>query len=1313
MSYFQRKLWFADQNGQHQLKQDNLLMRRELIVVLGEPGMGKTELLKELSAKDGNAFCRAQQLINKPRPETLLGDNERLVIDALDEVSSQFDGDAVNLVLRKLGELDYPPFILSCRVADWRAAISAQAIADQYDGVPPLEVHLSPLDEDEQFELLTQLLKGDAKRARTLLDHFVRFGLDFLGNPQTLKLVAALPKDRLLPATSGALFEDAIDTLRKEHNRLKKELPLYAVLDAAGAAFSALILTSNARIIDQPSGAIDPTDKALPLAEIEAFDNGYVKLAADTKLFATDLDGLTYTHRRIGEFVGARWLAARADTRAKRQRLLRLFRSHGLVPASLRGLHAWLARDPQLAEAVIDADPMGVVEYGDAEALAPEQARRLFTALERLSANNPRFSGWKEYRATALVTPPLMSEVARVISDSGAEFGLRAFLLQQLKGAPTAEGQRMLLRELMLDETEPYGIRHESAQVLVVLGGENWPSLLEELRQQVRKDSLRLAHELLDDIGVDAFSDEQIVAIVLARDGLSVCPIGEDSENITVFPFYRLAKHIPITRLDGLLDLFAAYAVALLPKDTGSEENDLTDLQYALLLKRLKDGSSVDPLRLWQWVEPFYGQASYRRDHGKEIEAWLKENPPVRRAIQRHVLIDTVGEKNIQQRAWPLHRGFINLYPTQTEIVSLLQTISPNDERWREVVTLGYPWGEEGKTLREAAKSLVQHRSDLLTWIDGLADRQVTEWESEQEEQKRERKALKAAKIAEHRHNFLANIEGVKSGQTGWILAPAKAYLNRFHDISSDVPEHERVAEWLGEEVAAAALEGFEAFLQASPPRPSARKIAQSYAQNEFYPAVYIIVAALAERVRTRGEPFESVSSERLAAGLFECWNGATGDHAGLDELAPKIEAELKRRERWKQVMRLYIEPQLSRRVQHVDHLWAFMRSDDGGFGADLAENWLTRYPEMSSEAEVEMIDRLLCSNRRNVLRSLVADRQSREISSERRRNWEAVALLIDFESAKERLGGVIEPELLWHLQARAGHGRHNKETGTFLSVDQLTWMIATFREQWPEVNRPVGVTMGDTNPWDASQYIRTLITRLGSDISTKAVTALTTLKDAPSDDYTWALRMVSAEQRQKQADESYTSPTLDQIKMILDDGPPNSVADLRAIVAEELRELGRRLRGSSEDEIDLYWTDGGLPHTENKCRDRTVSLLRGHLAPLSIYPADEADMPQDKRADIVFQHDALLLPLEAKRQQHRDLWNAIDGQLEAFYTGHWQVEGQGLYLVFWFGSGYQVPAPPGGGAKPTSADDLQNKLEQHSSVKAGRVEVIVLDLSR
>ncbi|MES0090096.1 hypothetical protein [Mesorhizobium sp. M0030] len=1314
INYLRRRLWYVDKDGQHWLEQDDLLTHAGPVIVLGEPGMGKTELLKALGSKDGHAFCRATKLINRFRPETLMGNAKRLVIDALDEVAAQRQGDAVDLVLQKLGQLDYPPFILSCRVAEWRSAIASGAIAEQYE-TEPLEVHLEPLAPDQQLQLLTELT-GDANRARVLRDHFADFGPGFLGNPQTLDLIAALPLDAL-PGTSVGLFEQAIETLRKERNAVKEELPRAATLDAAGAAFAGLILSGNARILDKPGGLIDCDDMALPLADVEAFDQGNVRRAADTRLFSADKsEGLTYAHRRVGEFVGARWLAARADTPVKRRRLLEQFSSHGLVPASLRGLHAWLARDAHLTNAVIDADPMGVVEYGDAEALTPDQARGLFAALERLATENPRFMAWREYRASSLVAPALMAEVERVIRDPKAEFGLRALLLQQLKGASTAEKLRDLLRQLMLDDAELYGIRHACGEGLVSLGSEDWPTLLEQLRCQGREDSLRLAHELLNDIGPATFSDDQIVNIILASDGLTLCPVGAQPERNKVMSFYRLAKLVPATRLDGLLDLFSHYAKELLPEHAGREENDLIDLQYALILKRLRSGSSVDPLRLWRWLEPFKEQSSYRRENGKQLAEWLNDSAPVRQAIQHFLLLDNAGGKDIWQRAWPLQRAEINLYPTQSDIAALLASMSTADPRWREVLELGRTWGEEGRPLREAAIRFAAGQPEDLAWIEAKADRPVPEWERKQEERARRRDAKRAAKHATHRREFLKNIKGVAAGEYGLILAPAQAYLKRFHDLGDGVPAHERVAEWLGEDVAAAARDGFETFLKARPPRPRAAEMARSYAESKRWPAGDIVVAALAERVRTREQPFDGLSSERLAAAMFELWQGAIGDHAGINELGPLLENELKRRGQWRRVVRLFVEPQLRLVAQHVDQLWAIMRANDGGLGADLAEVWLTRFPDMSYEAEVEMIDRLIRSNRRDALRALLAGRLGRALNDERRRTWEAVALVVDFDKARARLGATIDPELLWHLRARIGGQRYNDDgegTMAFLSVNQLGWIVGTFRALWPSAERPSSVTTGDTNPWDASEYLGSLIKRLGNDVSPEGVEALTKQRDAPSDGYTSALRIVAAEQRQKQADEDYTPPTLNQIRAVLDAGPPSSVTDLRAIIVDHLELLGRRLRGSSEDEVDLFWTDDDKPRSENACRDRVVALLRGHLAPLAIYPINEADMPRGKRADIVLHHNALWLPLEAKRQQHPDLWVAVEQQLERLYTGHWQAERQGVFLVFWFGSGFNVPARPDNGPKPTTAADLKSALEAHPAVRAGRVQVVVLDLSR
>ncbi len=1315
MVYLKRRLWFADKDGQHWLDQDDLLARGEPVVVLGEPGMGKTELLSTIGHEDGNAFCRATQLINRTRPATLIGNTTRLVIDALDEVAAQRQGDGVDLVLQKLGELDYPPFILSCRVAEWRSALATHAIADQYQ-VAPLEVHLEPLNRDEQLWLLTELT-GDAETATALRDHFAAFGPEFLGNPQTLELIATLRTDAL-PETTTALFEQAIETLRGERNELKQEMQRNAALDAAGAAFAGLILSGNARIADKPSRQIKPGDKALPLAEVEAFDNHQVRRAADTKLFAADTEGLTYAHRRVGEFVGARWLAARADARTKHRRMLELFKSHGLIPASLRGLHAWLAQDPRLADSVIDADPMGIIEYGDAEALTTGQARRLFAALERLAADNPRFMDWREYRAGSLVIPPLMAEVERVIRDRAADFGLRLLLLQQLEYAPTAENLRDVLRALTLDGAEPYGLRQPSATALLALGGEDWPALLEQLRCQAREDSLRLAHELLDDIGTSNLSDEQIVAIVLARDGLSLCPIKAEPDRNMVKGFHRLAKDVPVERVDGLLDLLANYLIALLPEHAGFEENDLFDFAYALILKRVEQGGPVDPLDLWRWLRPLGEQTGYRRDRSRTVAEWIGAHDDVRRAIQRHVMLVEAGNADLWRRAMQLARTGSGLGLQQGDVIALLGALDPadrQDERWREIMTYGQTWGEEGRPLRDAAKPFAAHRPDLLEWIENKSERPVPEWERKREEKLRQHKAKQAARHAEHRQNFLAKMDGMRAGDYGLVLPPAQAYLKRFQDIGDAVPAHERVAEWLGDDIAAAAHQGLDAFLLAEPPVPDAETIAESYAESRRWPAGDIIVAALAERVRNRPVPFEDLNDERLMAGLFECWHGTIDGHAGIKELGPLIEAELKRRGAWEKAVKLFIEPQLRNRRQHVDRLWAVMRADNTGLAADLAQEWLTRFPDLSGEAEVEMIDRLIRSNRRDALRALLADRQERAPDAERRRNWEAVALIVDFDAARTRLGGTVEPELLWHLRARIGGRRYHDDgegSPAYLTVEQIVWMIATFRALWPSTSRPGSVTTGDTNPWDASDHIWSLIQRLGNDVSPDAVTAIGELRDAPEDGYTTALRIVAAQQRQKQADEGYTPPTLDQIKAVLDAGPPATVADLRAIVADELAELGRRLRGSSEDEVKLFWTDRGTPRTENECRDRTVVLLRGHVASLSIYPIDEADMPQGKRADVVFYHDALWLPVEAKRQQHPDLWTAIDRQLERFYTGHWQAEGQGLYLVFWFGAQFGMPARPGNLSKPTTAAELQAALDTHAAVKAGRVQVVVLDLS-
>ena len=983
----ERTLWYEKKDGRRQVEQHELIGRPKSLIILGEAGMGKTFMLSRL--RDAGApFCTARQLANRPDPTDLLCGGRLLIIDALDEVPSKSEGDAVDRVLQKLGQLGYPRFILSCRAAEWRDASATEAIAEQYARAP-LILHLRPFTDMQATKFLEQKV-GEA-RARQIVDHYRDRGLEeFLGNPQTLEIIRRIPGK--LPETRRALFQSAVDALWQETNDKKPvALDRQSTLDAAGAAFAGLLLTGNSAVVRK--GAANLSEGEMPLAEIEAFDGGKVGAVLATRLFASvGSDGFSYWHRRIGEFLGAQWLAARADTRRKRRRLLALFRSNGLVPANLRNLHAWLAADPELAPDVIAADPMGVVEYGDADTLDDLQGRAMISALRALAEANPGFRAWGPYRAKGLVQPDLLTEVRALILAPETPFGLRALVLEQVQGSVIAADLATDLRALLLDENAYFAVRSLAGEALVKLDGNDWPLLIDTIRREATHDATRLASDLLDDIGMSEFSDEQIIEVIFAHAGLTLCAVPKEGANRLVGRFTRIDRALPDERLDGVLDRFADYARSLLERDAGYKFNELIDLGYALILRRAQL-DHVDPLKLWQWLLPFREQSGYRRDNLEVLAAWFGTHDDARRTIQRHVLLDAVDSKTVWQRAWRLSARSTGLAPTPDDVIALLTVLDPadrSDERWRDVITLTRHNGDEGAAVRAAARGFALHRPDLLVWLDSLALPPVPEWQIKQDREQRRRAAKQAVAWAEHRRGFEENIELVKAGIYGRVVGPAQAYLKRFHDIGDGLPAHERVAHWLGPVVANAAHTGFEAFLTASPPKPNAVEISKGHADGRGWDAGFIIVAALAERWRT-GRGFADLRAERLMAGLFEL-RRRIEQHAEINGLRNAIDAELRRRDKWRSALVLHFRPQFDRRLTHVDGLYELTRSEaDETLAAGLAEAWLDRYPDMPGESEVELIDRLLRSGRDETLRRIGAARRLIALDDERRRNWDAV----------------------------------------------------------------------------------------------------------------------------------------------------------------------------------------------------------------------------------------------------------------------------------------------------------------------------------
>ena len=1303
-----RTLWCETNDSRIILPQDDLLKRTESLVILGEAGMGKSHLLKWLVASPGYSHCTARQLINRHDPTTLLCDAQILVIDALDEVSSQRDGDGVDLVLRQLGKLGYPRFILACRVADWRSATGVEAIHEQYSE-KPLELHINPFNDDDTSAFLSATLGSEA--ANGVIEHFNARGLNgLLGNPQTLELIARVAGLGTLPETRSELFERAIEVLRVEHRDTTagRQPGKEAGLDAAGAACAGLILTGSEAIVR--TSAANATEGELLLSDISLLPDGnVVEAMLGTRLFKADgVDRFTYLHRRVGEYLGAHWLSKQANTPQKRRRLLSVFHNSGLVPSSLRGIHAWLALDPALTKAVITADPMGLIEYGDTDVLTAHQARLLISSLELLAEDNPRFREWGPYTWRGFRHPVVIDDIRRLISTRETSFNLCLLMLEAVRGSEIASAMTDDLRKIVLDPLAFFACRKIAGEILVEVHDKTvWPIVLYTLSGYADELSVRLAIELADEVGYDQFDTKLIVDLVMSY---------AKSGSRTIGVLMHLEMHLPDGQLKDFLDLLAVSAKSLGERDERPGNDVLTDLAYHLIV-RVVEADGVTAQQLWSWLEAFHTNDGYHRDIHKKLHELIQGDDNLRRSVQRLVLLELPGDHNPFQRSWRLSERSTGFTPSETDLIALLNWLNPtdhSDERWRDLVKLSRHEGEAGAQVRAVARLFAARSPDLLQWLEKLAEKTIPEWQIKQTERERERCSEKAVRQEMHRSHFALHIEQMRSGEWRALVNPAKAYLNLFNDIE-EAPAHARIGQWLGDDIAEVAHAGFETFLKLESPDPTAQQIAESIAEGKHYGAAYIIVAALAERHR-KGVGFDDLTDERLMAGLFELRRNRIDDHAGILGLIEAVEALIKIRGCWQEAMKFYHEPQLQLRREYVNGLYSLMHDQSNIImTTQLAAEWLERFPDLPINPERELIDRLIRSGRYDELRRTLALRCT-SMDEERRRTWVAIGFIVDFPVSVTQLGGgPIEPELLWHIRNRISN-RGDGETDVVLNTAQSEWMINTFRSIWPMGHRPSGTSSGDENSWDASNFIVQLIRRLGNDTSDEAVDALARLRDAPVDGYSEEVKVVIAEQKRIRVEATYVSPTLAVINAITRNLAPVSLSDLQTLVIEELAIAQAKIRSDDAESWRGFYDDNNNPFVEERCRDHLLGLLRQGASGFAFEP--ETHVAADKEVDITCSAGTLRIPIEIKGQWHPELWTGSDRQLDALYTPDWRAEGYGIYLVLWFGEQIQstkrLKSPGRYELFPQTADELKKMLIAKSrSARESRVAVFVIDLVR
>ncbi len=1335
-SYVSRRLTYVEQGSVVSVLEDDLGKQPLPIVILGDPGMGKTELMLRLGERSGYHYLTAAQFMRCRIDRLPRG---VLVLDALDEVGAATDGDPLNALLARLGQADAPPFVLSCRAADWRGTGRGKAIAVDY-GVATRLLTLGPLTEHEGMSVLERRL--GVSRAHEFHAALLNHGLSsLLSNPQTLRMLSEVA-DGPLPTSRSDLFERAAHRMIAEHNEEHAQSALNVVdadriLDGAGAAMAVTLMCGKEGVFTglQSGTPVQfehvATISAFPLAD-------ECRTALTSRLFRTtgDVDGLKDCHRTMAEFLGARWLcrvveAARHPTLLA-ARVLGLLRSGDGVPSSLRGIHAWLAHGSRHFEQdVIRADPYGVLRYGDLGSVSREQAEGIWDAFVSHGRDDPWFRAgdWQRFSVLGLVQRGMGAKLAAILDDPESSFHLRSLVFELLPDGGCVPEMRDVLLAVLRDAKRTYSERHDAIRILTDWAGNEvgWAAVLTGMLRAADPDATHLVEIALMRIGIDDFGDTEFAETVFLLCG--GCSAGKSpGRRYGYDDLWDLAHIVPIERSPGILDALVA---RFRPHgDVTTRLRRAVELERFVhtLIVRLIPGQTPDPVGLWRWLDAFDGRS--RAAPANVLDAWIAGNAALRRGMQTQILLTEEGAVAQRRRHWHLGALSAGLDLQEDDGAFLLEGLADavrHDETahraFRYVMTGWHSHAPVPERWFAIARRYAEGRPELLAVLEptpppkgeakalrGMAMR------AREAEAKLERRRLI------ERETVLRQMDRLGEGR-GPSSRLALCLLGYGMNGGTDGDLADRIGTWIGYDVNETARRGFEAALHrplaAAPVEICHRLLGGDCDADPIWP----VVAALALR-HEDGRGFGNADEEHVMTALIA---KRLRLHL-VDKLIPDfdnalqqfVEADAGRFERF---LNALIDPQLSAdefTVYGAHHLLG--GKSHGEVRIRLLLRWFDRLTSARSVDLEAYVDALLDApaslriEAGRKLDGLIEKAPPSWDGADRESYWTALRFVRDFVGGRDALEvAAADDDFVWQLRRVLRNDRFGGHPIRPVPYEGLVWIFRRFHDRWPETERPRGSGSGSRNACDASEFLIAVLFGIARDTGPGAVRALHELTESYSGSYGETLRAARAKQRAAAAEGRYVPLDVRSCGAALREQTPRSAADIRAIVLDLIDGLRRRISGSTTETVDLFYeTDAAKD--EERCRNVLMDLL-GPVLPFGIAWATEERMPGGKRADAGFRLGGMRVPLEAKLAWNRSLWKAPAEQLDDLYaSSDHMADGNGIYLVFWFGPpppGRTIPTAPDG-TRPASAQELECLLKGSLIGGAeGRISVVVLDVER
>jgi len=1318
-----------------------LLAASNYVVVLAEPGGGKTELMWSLAQQLGTSSVTA----NVFRHVGADAASCPLVIDAFDELA-KVDKTGIHTLLANAKKAKPTHIIISSRSSEWDHA--ATNTFEEFLGHPPLVVRLCEFDEAEQRTIFDHHVQGEDFVA--FQTEVGRFDLEtLLPNPQFLKLFAdAYIESERHFTDKQSIFTQAVERLAKEANpkvaRSNPTLSTTQKVELASEVFAKLLLSGAEGI-----GTSEATENRMYplLASLFNSDTAADRILA-TRLFkpGDSPDQHRPVHKIVAEYCAADYLTKRiADPTdpLTLPKCLPIIAPNSTVRDELRGLLGWMAAlgNKPIEEAAIELDPYAVLANGDPSQLEYSSKRLLVNRLKEIEAKDPYFRRgdfWRRFSVAGFFTQDVVDEIKPLLA-TGGDGHLRDLILELLAGSPAIEQLRDELLQLVLTPDESENTRFLASQHLLDIVGYEHRADLAVLITEASNTSLHIAAETIEALGPETF--ERAYLADFFRSCANLYPGHKEHHDRTIGARYfvkRFIDGLDLATIEWLLDELTKDLACKCGKKSYECDcrNGMSKIIGSMLDRYFELATPpFDPIQVWQWVGNLNFHEQKGTDQSKAVQVLQKDND-LRQGIISHVFEnltdrDQISEARFDMFGWQFHTG-LNFRTDDYKFVVDLAFKTDNPDLWVSFMA-GHPY--YGNKDNQGPNSLRHHMREQALEKPSF----MREWvksnraAAQQFEQANQMRRFKHARRMKRRHKRQDDIRAtnIKFVQDNRELVEGGrhwGYLVRFAELmlmSPDKIEHE-----FGDEALVRnALRNSLDFI--APKVPELLKLAELQCVLKTHHSEWILYAACLEIMRVKGN-LEDVDFRLLRALRT---NIHVGYSAVSKEECDALKTEVDRlifpdAASAENFLRQYLEPQLVQPGCIHPELWLLRGEEVFRYSrAALSIEWLRRFPNLAFGPLDTLFEVAAQYGNRDDLKEIIARRCVEFISccptptgseyiEERRTFWFVRAWYFLTDAPKTCWDWLKADKdtvlILYERSGRMSHGDHSYWPK--LTSDKVGAILESFIDKWPKVDLPSSWGTSDPIEEKAYRFLTEVTWSINSDDPDDAVPVLDRLLDDPRfENLHKDLKSIHASQVRKKALRDFEPPTPQEIVNRLDCDAVVTVEGLRQLVIQELQDFQKAIDGGEFNSADRFY-EKGERLGEVRSTQIIAERLNLRLEPLGISVTPEHQLKSANRSDFtatkMIGGRRRLLVAEVKGQWHDELYTAASAQLYERYSIHPDAEQQGIYLVIWFGENETVAGRKRHGIG--SAQELKSRIKEKLLPElTGLIDVFVLDVSK